>query len=158
MVASSRETKVPSRLAGRLGGRLQLPARQETASVRETGHRRGQDHAWSSEAKVLNSEDDEEEEPEEEEPEEEEDDFAKALASYRSLRNIPDPKPKVSAVSKPRSKSSLSAKSSLDDRRGGGDLRSRLGGAVSSRDSDKRSFPAMRIEVLDDEEEEEEDV
>ena len=165
MVASDRGPSVHSRLAGRLGGRLQTPLAQEPGLRRETRPgkevepRREAACVWSSEVRVLNSEDDDDEEVEEEEDAEEMDDFARELESYRTLRNLP-PISKTKLSSRPKltaSKSSLAAKATLTAEppsvASGGDLRSRLGAQKQTGASEKRKFPSMRIEVFDDDDE-----
>ena len=160
MVASDRGASVHSRLAGRLGGRLQAPlAKGREASPRKgTEPRREGAHMWANEVRVLNSEEDDDGEEEEEEAQEM-DDFARELESYRSLRNLPPSSTaKLFARSKQTpSKSSLAAKPAVVARpppdAGRGDLRSRLGVPKQAGDSEKRKFPSMRIEVFDDDDE-----
>ena len=162
MVASDRGASVHSRLAGRLGGRLQAPLAKGTGLGREASPRKGAEprregaHVWANEVRVLNSEEDDDGEEEEAE---EMDDFARELESYRSLRNLPPSSTaKLFARSKrTASKSSLAAKPAVVARpppdAGRGDLRSRLGAPKQAGDSEKRKFPSMRIEVFDDDDE-----
>lgn len=162
MVASDRGASVHSRLAGRLGGRLQAPLAKGTRLGREASPRKGAEprregaHVWANEVRVLNSEEDDDGEEEEAE---EMDDFARELESYRSLRNLPPSSTaKLLARSKrTASKSSLAAKPAVVARpppdASRGDLRSRLGAPKQAGDSEKRKFPSMRIEVFDDDDE-----
>ena len=173
MVASERDRGVRSRLTGRLGGRLQLPANRQ----REFSANR---QSWDlHDNRFPNSEDDEEEEEEiidddyyDEDDDvqeiEEEDDYAKELARYRRLRNIPAPKTKAPRITSARSsfKPSASAPVTISDDedddddddddgvlvvRDGGDVRSRLGNSSRRRKGGgNRNFPSMRIEVFDD--------
>ena len=145
------------------------PGREAGLRTEAEPRRGGAAHAWTSEVRLPHSEDDddheeEEEEVEEVEEEEEMDDFARELASYRSLRNLPPPaktklsaRPKVSASksSSLAAKSSLAAQPPSSGASGEGDLRSRLGGVQKQTgDSEKRKFPSMRIEVFDDDDDE----